>query len=810
MTALLPLRAPGHPVNVPALRKRRQPMRQREGTPVKDYSSIIAIDKYVVPKKQAAKRHYGSHQYFTKRAWNVIQEYIDRFTNKGDVVCDPYGGSGVTIVEALIMGRKGIYLDISPWATFLAKQTAISPVNLGDLDDAIVSLEKKCAKKINAWWKMPIDEVEAQPLTRWYPKDAPLPKNADVRFVDELFTHRQLLALSELFHHINRIKDPIIRDLMRYAFSATLYKCNRTFISASNRAESRGGSSIFSIYRYKVAKKVIELNPWEVFERACKKLIAAKKETNLFVPEDPEWKNSRFITGQAQQLTKHVQRESVDYIFTDPPYGAHIAYLDLIRMWDAWLGFETKPEARAAEAIEGGDLGHSAEHYKQALSEGIKQMFDVLKWDRWMSLVFAHREPALWHTIVSAAEAAGFEYVNTVGQPVSVVWSMHKKKNPLTVLSGELIINFRKRKNPKTLAISAVGIDAVNLIKNSAELSIVQNDGATTEQIYSDLIPGLLEHGLLGDVSEKMQDITPLLRETFVYDDDSKLWNVVPGTKLGCHIPLDLRIKFYVTDYLNSAARIGEKATIDRIVMKVLPKLKNGEQPTKQRLMSEIKKIAIPVEGEYWVYREDPQSVFEFAVPDVAPAMISEQIRRAEEDYEHNEILHMLAKLGHSAGLATYVGKKEQSASWNGERFADMSAKNLPFLRGAEQFAKSKVEQIDLIWLDAKRPAVAFEVEHSTSITSALDRFLELLKVDNKVAERLFIVTPKSRQRKLNQILSSSHYIGAPMYLETKVRYLWYSDVVQMVERFRREQATKAKAIGAALHMGHPAKARPR
>ena len=59
----------------------------------------------------------------------------------------------------------------------------------------------------------------------------------------------------------------------------------------------------------------------------------------------------------------------MDYIFTDPPYGAHIAYLDLIRMWDAWFGFQVSDEDRDAEAIEGGDVGHGADDYNDISRE---------------------------------------------------------------------------------------------------------------------------------------------------------------------------------------------------------------------------------------------------------------------------------------------------------------------------------------------------------------------------------------------------------------------------------------------------------
>jgi hypothetical protein len=119
------------------------------------------------------------------------------------------------------------------------------------------------------------------------------------------------------------------------------------------------------------------------------------------------------------------------------------------------------------------------------------------------------------------------------------------------------------------------------------------------------------------------------------------------------------------------------------------------------------------------------------------------------------------------------------------------------------------VEQIDLMWLDAKRPALSFEVEHSTAITTGLDRFLELLKVDANSAERAVIVAPKSRRKKMDQVLGSSHYIGASMYLETKVRYLWYSDVLDIMDRFSNQQPTKATLTDAVLHaLKHP-KAEP-
>ncbi len=76
-----------------------------------DYRMIDPISGPIDPKKQGTLRHWGSHPYFTRRAWNVVQEYIKRFSQVGDVVLDPFGGSGVTAVEALVLKRKAIYSD---------------------------------------------------------------------------------------------------------------------------------------------------------------------------------------------------------------------------------------------------------------------------------------------------------------------------------------------------------------------------------------------------------------------------------------------------------------------------------------------------------------------------------------------------------------------------------------------------------------------------------------------------------------------------------------------------------------------------
>ncbi len=304
---------------------------------------------------------------------------------------------------------------------------------------------------------------------------------------------------------------------MRFVFSATLNKTNLTFSSTHGRKASRGNSGIMHRYRYWIPPITLDLNVWEQFEQKFNNTVKFKLETNLLIADFSKL-NFDISNLSATNLTKLIPKESIDYIYTDPPYGQHIAYLDLSTMWNAWLNFEVSEQTKQLEAIEGGDLNKSKQDYTELLSASIAQMFDVLKFDRWLSIVFAHKDPAYWDAIVKSAQSAGFEfeYVNSAVQPSSTP-SLHKRQNPLKVLSGELVLNFRKVRNPRTIAITKVGTDVVQLIKQVAELQIVKNSGASTEEIYNALIPKLLENGLLSQVKNQLDDITPLLREEFYF-----------------------------------------------------------------------------------------------------------------------------------------------------------------------------------------------------------------------------------------------------------------------------------------------------
>jgi 16S rRNA G966 N2-methylase RsmD len=712
-----------------------------------------------------------------------VQAYIKTFSKPGDLVCDPFGGSGVTAVEAIVCRRKAIHVDILPLANFITKNTVVAPVKIEALSRAFGQVKKACSQQILKLYARTEDDIEEMNIPFWYPKDVPLPSNADVRFVHELFTRRSLIALSILRHHIMKLSDPTLRDLLLFAFSGTLAKVNRTFVSAEGRAESRGGATIFSVYRYYVPPDPVELNVWEQFDMRFQKLLKAKQETNDAIGDFYRpGKTLKIIRGSATDLRKHIKSGSVDYIYTDPPYGAHIAYLDLGVMWDAWLGFKVAKKDKELEVIEGGDLQKSKEEYTSLLEQSIREMFRILKYDRWLSIVFTHKDPAYWDAIVKSCQVAGFEYINTAVQPVSVVWSMHKKKNPLRVLAGELVLNFRKVRNPKTIAITKIGTSTVQLIKDIAELTIVKHGSASTEEIYNNLIPMLLEAGKLGEIRQEISDITPLLKEEFDFGQADGRWHTRPNTKIGNFVPLPARIRFYVTDYLKKMERLDQRATFDEIVFNVMPNLINGEQPTNQTILAILQRIAHSPDGKHWVLgTKDNQLSMDFGFPMHAANIPA--LPTPKGDVSHTEIVYRLAKLGIAAGLLVHIGKKEQTAEWQGEKLAALSLNVFPAPSRTSEFSLKKIEQIDCVFFDTKgTPVYAFEVEGTTPITTALERFMELLKINPDIASRLVIITPRTRQHKLTEVLSKSHFIGHPLFMENKIVYLYYDEFLRVYD----------------------------
>ncbi|GAB1370434.1 hypothetical protein MASR1M45_04950 [Candidatus Kapaibacterium sp.] len=551
-------------------------------------------------KKQQAKRHFGVHGYFTKQSWNVVAEYIKNFSKPCDLILDPFGGSGVTAIEALMNDRKCINIDINPLAVFMVNSLLV-PVNLDNLYDIFNEI------KIQYNNLEPKSESEILKAIKKYKhaNTLKLPKGSDVKTTDELFTSKQIAQLGLLKHLILKQEDKNVRNSLLLAFSSTITKINRTYHNSSTRDENSGNAAAFAYYRYRLAKVEIELDVIRTFEVKIKRLITAKKDIKFKINEQTI-SNAKIIKGTATDLS-FIQTESVDYIYTDPPYGKKIPYLDLSVMWNAWLDLDVSEQDYQLEAIEGGEHNKSKEQYNNLIAQSIKEMYRVLKFDRWLSFVFAHKDPEFWHLIIDTAERCGFEYVGAVPQKNGQT-SFKKRQNPFTVLSGQLIINFRKVRKPRAILRANLGMDIEQIVMQTIEGIIAKNQGATLEQINDELIIKGLELGFLDLLKKEYTDLTPLLMENFDYDDKTEKFTIKKNTKFRTYVDIRLRIRYYLLSYLRRMEREKVNPHFDDIILAILPLLKNGTTPENQTILSVLEDIAERVDKDCWQLRNDPQT----------------------------------------------------------------------------------------------------------------------------------------------------------------------------------------------------------
>ena len=610
------------------------------------------------PQKRLKARYFGCTAYFTRQSWDIVTQNIKNFTDYGDIVLDPFGGSGVTALEAIMNERIGIHTDLNPLSIFIVKALS-AKVNLSELyelsEEILTGFEElrpkseKEAKEIlkNAkYYPNALSEEfgevanqKSQDSILWIPKNEILPKGSDVDCVLELFSKKQLAELALLRKLIFKKTTPsgskekrIYKRNMRYSLMLGFYntlKCvNLTFHKSGGGG---GDASAFRYYRYRLAPKPTFLNIAEVYKDKIKRVSKGKKELenspvfydSYFFPIQrviKDFKNQMLTKREKEDFSKvdsmlnksngekifqadatnlrEIESESIDFIYTDPPYGAKIPYLDLSTMWNVWLDLPVDSNLKEKECIEKGSLEKSSEQYQELMTKSLKEMYRVLKYNRWLAFVFQHQDPKLWQTIVESAKNIGFEYVGTMRQSNGQT-TFKKRQKPFSVLSGQLIIYFKKVDNPIT-RIKNIAFD-LNILIECAKNEIMKNNGATMEEIHDAIMIKAMDEGFLDELSEKFSLIMPIIEQRLDFDRETKKYHfsdIDPHKHF--QIPLEVRAHYFITSFLNHCKKIGRRAFFDDICLEVIPKLSNGVTPDNKYIKDVLEEIAICDSNGEW------------------------------------------------------------------------------------------------------------------------------------------------------------------------------------------------------------------
>ena len=414
--------------------------------------------------------------------------------------------------------------------------------------------------------------------------------------------------------------------------------------------------------------------------------------------------------------------------------------------------------------------------------------FSPSPWRKWhvcssqtggSSLVFAHKDVRYWNFVVNAFAAAGLAHRATTTQ-VTNKSSIHYKKNPLKVLSNQFIISFQK--SAVLTPARAVKRTLDEAIVAAAERVILREDGATTDEIYESVVPELIESGLLAEAMRKIKTLAPILDEHFDLDTTTNRWQPKKGAEISSWIPRRDRVRYLIRSVLNEKRR----ATLDEIHAAVFPSLSNGMTPTRDEFSDVLEEIAHSPDGRRWELRPG------VIVPDQAELGL-------EGDHPtlpivppgvmgHSDALFRTASLGHSAGFETWIGINERHQIFAGEELRTLSPAVFP-VELTSAVDKSRIPNIDCIWLHRGVPIAAFEIEESTGMRDALERFSQALRRFPALGGQCYLVVPDARRRKMNLELSQSSYIGHPQYMENKVRFIMYSELVTLYDELRASGA---------------------
>lgn len=757
------------------------------------------INHAISPKTHTSM--YLMHKYWARKPHNVVAEYIKHYSKEGEIVLDPFVGSGVTTIEALKHGRKAIAIDLDPMATFITRMTVL-PINLEDFKKQFTEIKKKlktsidslyqttcskCNKKTIAsafiWkdnkptlvrytcscskgtqWKevdgsdlQKIKEIEETEIPIWYP-DNELIWNTRVNVhkgtkVSDLFTRRNLIALSKIYHEIEASEDESLRNILEFTFSSALPQASKLVFVIRRRGRSKGkvekskpevGS--WATRGYWIPPEHFEINAWNCFENRFKKVYRGKEESNKEIQHVKEAskfdelnndKNVLTKTHNALELLSIIPEESIDYVFTDPPYGDSVPYLELDLMWSSWMKFDVNFDDEIIISDSPVRKEKNFDMYRKMLGKGFREIYRVLKKDRYLTVTFHNTDIKIYNTIISSVILAGFELEKIVYQPPARA-SPKGLLAPYGSAVGDYYIRFRKTEK-ETLGLTAYSeIDKeryeqiiVNTVKRIIGKRGEPTSYSTIVNSYPIIYSELKKMGYLFSAPEGIEEILKRnLNKQFVMLDvknergkviGQKWW--IKGVRFLDRVPfLSERVEAVTMNILNKEIKVS----FDEVLRQIYLKFNNALTPNTQSVKEVLEEYAEKTKDGKW--------------------RLKPKVRQREN--EHDSIVEMLATIGKKVGFGVYADLE----GWRTIPKFDFPDKNL-----------ARIREIDVVWYDKSEITHEFEVENTTGITEAIVRGSNIPSTETK----RYIVIPEERQDFFYRKISE------PMLKEKVEEYSW-------------------------------------
>jgi 16S rRNA G966 N2-methylase RsmD len=313
------------------------------------------------------------------------------------------------------------------------------------------------------------------------------------------FSPRNAIALLELWKAVNSTADEDVRRKLRFAFTAILPRASRRYQWSAQRPLNAQNQT------YYIAPVYYEWNVFELFDRKVEAALRADAE--LFGSgEGPLFshasaKDVSYELASADRLA-HLGDASVDYAFSDPPFGSNIFYSDMSLFHEAWLGRTTDCTSEAVVHTTGKRKSGAEVRYENLLRGAFAEAFRVLKPGRYMSVVFGNSSGRIWGLVQRALRDAGFKaapaHVAILDKGQRSVKGLNSGSEG--VVTVDLILTVQKPAQSETAANArpAVNGDTLALIREAiADLSIEK--ARNPSYVYAHVLTKAIQKHLLLD-----------------------------------------------------------------------------------------------------------------------------------------------------------------------------------------------------------------------------------------------------------------------------------------------------------------------
>ncbi|MDD5322452.1 MAG: DNA methyltransferase [Methylococcales bacterium] len=224
-------------------------------------------------------------------------------------------------------------------------------------------------------------------------------KTTKTNYIHNFFLPRQAQSMGLLWKNILNIENKNLRYALLWTIEQSI-----PGMSILNRYQPimhgrPGGSQVNRQMAgvFYVPSHISECSPWYNLEGKIKRISKAFGSI--------KFANSAVCIYTGDCSKSGIRSNSIDYIFTDPPFGENIYYSDLNFLVEAWHRVKTNP---VNEAIVDKVKNKKLPEYQALIEACFREYYRTLKPGRWITIEFSNTKASVWNSIQLAIANSGF------------------------------------------------------------------------------------------------------------------------------------------------------------------------------------------------------------------------------------------------------------------------------------------------------------------------------------------------------------------------------------------------------------------